>query len=227
MNMNKVIYILTLLITITSCSDKQDKKNFVMILGEENVETLDYLVESFENEYLKITYPEKDIESAYNVFIEQILKGAINYDDISKKLKKSMELYSNSRLLYEKLKLVDSVWVLDSLNDKITLKMRYKFIDSTSQFNYSYDKKEWSLKSESLDSIFYKSSHTVRSNYQGKYLKAIKVLKNRSLFFKRYNNIIDAVGSSDYLLTADLMKRRNVDYNDYFIKRVVVLDLVY
>ena len=227
--MNKLNYVLILSLVIFSCSSRKDIEKFNKTLGEENVETLDCLVKSFESNYLKIVYPEKGLDDAYESFLNSVLENKVDYDKVYSRLEDSKKMFEKSRLKYEIYRVVDSVWIIDSLDSwgRVTLKMRYKFIDSIDQYNYSYDKIDLNVQGKSLDSIIYMYRNTVGSNYHGKYLKAIEKISNGSSFFRNLNEIIEATGASDYLLTSDLMIRHNVDFDDYFIKRLVLTEIIY
>ena len=131
-----------LLFFVMGCSDKKTKNKsfeFDTILGKNNVETLNFLVTDFENNFLIKQYPNYDIEVAYRHFLTDLQDNKTS--DFPMISRKARERFKSSDLRLEMYQFPDSVWVLvNSTFDKIEadslnyfespfpyLKSRYKY----------------------------------------------------------------------------------------------------
>ncbi len=64
-------------------------------------------------------------------------------------------------------------------------------------------------------------------NYVGSYTRALNSIENKSRFLIGYLDMRDAAGTIDPRLIAYRMLDNKVDLNDYFIKRLIVTEIVY
>ena len=86
----KFIFLNIILLLTFSCSNEKDIAEFEKVLGKENSETLTYLVNDFESDFLKRQYPNLDTKNAYKQFLTELSKGETEY---WKKISKSSREY--------------------------------------------------------------------------------------------------------------------------------------
>lgn len=94
----KFINLIIILLLTLSCSNDKEIAEFEKVLGKENSETLTYLVNDFESDFLKRQYPNLDTKKAYKQFLTELSKGQTEY---WKKISESSREYlekSNLRL---------------------------------------------------------------------------------------------------------------------------------
>lgn len=96
----KFIKTFIILILFFSCSNKERISEFENILGDENSKTLTYLVNDFENDYLKKQYSNLDTPKAYRQFLTD-MKNDGQTADLSKISEKSKLLFEQSNLRLE------------------------------------------------------------------------------------------------------------------------------
>jgi hypothetical protein len=238
----KILKTLMLFALIISCSDKKTDDNileFDNVLGKENVETLDYLVSDFENDFLKSQYQNLDTENAYRRFLTDLRDDKTeNWKSISEKASKK---FDSSTLRLEMYEFPDSVWILkNSSYDKIEsdslsfldipfpyvkARFKYKNPDGTTEYTFGRGGPEIWPNSD-YDSIINRELNTPRFNYVGKYIQALETIKNKSTFHEEF---YDKKRSSGFLypMLADVMLLKNVDLKDKLNRRIIVLELVY
>ena len=146
------------------------------------------------------------------------------YIQIIKKSKLKLQIYS----------LPDSIWIEKDINKTIfkgfdpTLKIKWKSL--TNKGIYEYRTSESSvnhMKNMSEDEIIKKAENRVSINYFGSYNKAINAVFNEPSFINEYFEIRDNSGNSNPSIFINRLLNSNSDFNDYFIKRITVIELVY
>jgi len=65
----KFLKLLIILLFVSSCSENENIKHFETALGQENSKTLTYLVNDFENDFLKRQYPDLKTKRAYKQLV--------------------------------------------------------------------------------------------------------------------------------------------------------------
>jgi hypothetical protein len=223
----KIIKTLIILLLIISCSNKKQITEFEEILGDENSKTLTHLVDDFETEFLKKYYSHLDISKAYRQFVIDVKKqGGFNFsNNISEK---SKLIFEQSNLRLEIYSIPDSIWIKHS-NNVVVTKIRYKNLtsDGTFQFNTSES-------SYNDDGIINKDSilNTINKNhggmnFSGRYKKALETIFQESGFVNEYIDTKDAAGSGNPSIFVSRILSSNIDFKDYFIKRLILTELVY
>ncbi|TXG34853.1 hypothetical protein [Seonamhaeicola maritimus] len=229
----KFINLIIILLLTFSCSNEKEIAEFERILGKENSETLTYLVNDFESDFLKRQYPNLDTKSAYKQFLNELSNGQTKYwEKISKSSKQYLEK-SNLRLqIYS---VPDSIWIerdpekLTSSNNNIPmLKIKRKYLMPDGTFGYSTSESSFRYKEPiDEDSIIESRKNWIDINYVGSYSRALNSISNKSDFLIDYLDIREAAGTIDPKFIADRMIKSKVNVTDYFIKRLIITEIVY
>lgn len=95
----------------------------------------------------------------------------------------------------------------------------FVFSISESSFNYKEPISE--------DSIIRVRKNWVDINYVGSYTRAMNSISKKSRFLEDYLSVRDASGIIDPFIVANQMLDYDVDVNDYFIKRLIITEIVY
>lgn len=77
------------------------------------------------------------------------------------------------------------------------------------------------------DSIVKIFKNSLKPNLFGKYSKALESIPNKSEFLENFIRERQSTLSLGYYHTSSRMIYNNVDFDDYFIKRLVITDIVY
>ncbi|XMO86648.1 hypothetical protein AAFN75_17825 [Algibacter sp. AS12] len=240
----KFIKTFILFILIISCSDKKTENNtseFDKVLGKENIETLDFLVSDFENDFLKRQYPNLDSENAYRQFLTELRdEKTENWKSISEKARNK---FKSSDLRLEMYEFPDSVWIIENSDfDKIEsdsleyikhpvpyIKSRYKYTnpDGTIEYSYSRGNSSELTPNSNFDSIINREMNTPNFNYIGKYLRALESIKDKGEFHKEFYETKKNAGFLFPESTARVMLNYEIDLNDKLNRKIIVLELAY
>jgi len=229
----KFIYLTIILLLTFSCSNEKDIAEFEKVLGKENSETLTYLVNDFESDFLKRQYPNLDTKSAYKQFLTELSKGGTEY---WKKISKSSREYlKESDLRLEIYSVPDSIWIERdpekltlSFSDVPMLKIKRKYLTPDGTFGFSTSESSFRHKEPiDEDSIIDSRKNWNGINYVGSYTRGLNSISNKSRFLTGYLDMRDAAGTIDPILIADRMLEYKVDIDDYFIKRLIITEIVY
>lgn len=229
----KFINLLIILLLTFSCSNEKDIAEFERVLGKQNSETLTYLVNEFESDFLKRQYPNLGTKKAYKQFLTELSKGQTDY---WKKISKNSREYLNkSNLRLEIYSVPDSIWI-ERDPEKLTLsssdvpmiKMRHKHLMQDGTFGYSTSESSFDYREPiNEDSIIESRKNWTDINYFGSYTRGLNSISNKSKFLIEYLDIREAAGTLDPILIAEQMLNYKVDLNDYFIKRLIITEIVY
>ena len=225
--------ILILLLTF-GCSNQKEITEFEKVLGKENSGTLTYLVNDFESDFLKREYPNLSTKKAYNQFLEELSYGETEYKQkISKNTKEYLE---KSALRLEIYSVPDLIWIeRDSVkltfnkNNNPTLNIKRKYLMPDGTFRYETSVSSFQYKEPiDEDSVIIESrKNWTDINYDGRYSRALNAISNKSDFLTEYLKIRDASGKIDPRFIAERMLESKVDLNNYFIKRLILTEIVY
>ncbi|MFS4484377.1 hypothetical protein ACKGJY_15265 [Hyunsoonleella sp. 2307UL5-6] len=229
----KFIYLTIILLLTFSCSNEKDIAEFEKVLGQENSETLTYLVNDFETNFLKRQYPNLDTKKAYKQFLNELSKGQTEY---WKKISESSREYlEKSNLRLEIYSVPDSIWIernpekLTLSNNNIPmLKIKRKYLMPDGTLGYSTSESSFRYKEPiNEDSIIESRKNWIDINYVGSYSRALNSISNKSDFLIDYLDIREAAGTIDPKFIADRMIKSKVNVTDYFIKRLIITEIVY
>jgi len=229
----KFINLIIILLLTFSCSNEKEIAEFEKVLGKENSETLTYLVNDFESDFLKRQYPNLDTKKAYKQFLTELSKGQTEY---WKKISESSREYlEKSNLRLEIYSVPDSIWIERdpekltlSFSDVPMLKIKRKYLMPDGTFGFSTSESSFRHKEPiDEDSIIESRKNWVDINYVGSYSRALNSIPNKSRFLIGYLDIREAAGTIDPMLIANRMLESKVDIDDYFIKRLIITEIVY
>ncbi|MBD0831252.1 hypothetical protein [Aestuariibaculum sediminum] len=230
----RYINLIIILHLTLSCSNQKEITEFEKILGKENSATLTCLVNDFESDFLKRQYPNIGIKKAYNQFLAELSKGKTEYrQNISEN---SREYLKRSTLRLEIYSVPDSIWIESDpkkltfyKNSDATLNIRRKHLKSDGTFRYETSVSDFRYKEPiDEDSILVESRKNWSDiNYDGSYSRALNAISNKSDFLTEYIKIRDAAGKINPDIFAERMLESKVDLNDYFIKRLIITEIVY
>jgi hypothetical protein len=219
--------IITLLLFIGCSENKNPTTEFDKILGKENVETLNLLVSEFENDFLKRQYPNLDTKSAYKKFAIEISEGKT--ERLLEFSEKTRSIFNKSNLRLDIYCVIDSTWIeKNPWNDKTLLvKGRTRCLKPDGTFENGSMEMPFNENEISRDSIQKKYMNFVESNYNGKYLKALNSISDKSDFLSSFAKNRTNFGIIVPELIAKKMLAHNVDFDSYYIRRLIVLELSY
>ena len=229
----KFINIIIILLLTFSCSTKKDISEFEKILGKKNSKTLTYLVNDFESDFLKRQYPNLNTKNAYKQFLTELSKGKTEYwEKISES---SREYLKKSNLRLEIYSVPDSIWIerdpkkmILSNGDIPMLQIKYKYIMPDGTFGYSLSESSFRYKEPiNEDSIIESRKNWIELNYVGSYTRALNSISNKSQFLTEYLDMRWTAGKIGPRLIADRMLETEIDLDDYFIKRLIITEIIY
>jgi hypothetical protein len=224
----RFILLLIASLVLLGCNNKVDQATidkFESILGENNSKALSDLVLTFENE-IQSKYETESVEEAYKLYLNDVIN--------------SHEMTSSKWLTH--LHQRDSIFnrYQCDLSAEIWMKPDSIWIDSnwtniayyvTRADNFEYDtiisQHPIYTSVDNIDSLILGSKKLIEFNHFGKYIKAFKEIENANKFTKWYVQIKVAAGIMSPHITADVMLEDKADFNDYIIKRIIVIETYY
>lgn len=223
--------LLCFIVVLTSCSKDPRIEKFEAVLGADNVETLNFMVTDFEDDFLKRQYPEMKTEAAYKQFLTELAAGKTEH--WQKVSENARDRFAQSELRMQIYKVMDSVWLVNDSTVKIpvlgpALRKRMKFIDHKGQIDYTVSERshlpEDLVSQEELNERY---KNFVSSNAIGSYMRALQTIADSSDFVSEFYEVKNAAGILSTELIAEQMLKNEVDLNDYFIKRIIIAEIVY
>jgi len=219
----KFIKTIIILFLICSCTNDKQIAEFESVFGKEKSETLTFLVSDFENDFLKNQYPNLSTVEAYKYFLHQFaIQDTSNFRKMSNKSEKR---FNKNDFRFEINSYVDSAWI-----EKHTVKFKLKFKNENNVFDYKTSEggiPSWLINAET-DSIIQFYTQRVEVNNAGRYWKALKQVSKNNDFIIDYIDKTKASGGGFIpVILAQQMLKSDLDYSDYFIKRIIVTEFVY
>ena len=201
---------------------------FERILGNENSETLTYLVKDFEDDFLRNQYPNLELKEAYKKFLTELRDNKT--DNWKKISEESINQFSKSNLKLEIFSYPDSVWIEKDTSKLILksapmIKRKYKYLANSGQFEYRTSESTFNYtKNINQDSIIELHKTWRDINYVGKFWQALSVAGKDDEFIVKYLDMINAAGSIDPLIMSSEMLDSELDYSNYLIKRIIIIE---
>ncbi|MET2985206.1 serine hydrolase domain-containing protein [Aureibaculum conchae] len=202
--------------------DKRITK-FEEVLGKTNSKTLTFLVRDFENNYLKSNYPNSSIQEAYKEYLSDIKQGNSNYAHNT--TKEAQVKFKNSQLRKDLYYVPDSIWIEGDV-----VKEKVLFWNNVDKPYYSVNesyimKTRMHLTNDSI--IKYRLKNLNRFRIYGKYMNALRAIKNKDQMVKHYVQDKEAFGFISHKILAEWFLELKLDYNDYIYKRIIILEFAY
>ncbi len=225
--MKNVIVIFLLFISVQIQSQQVE---FEKVLGKENVKTLNYLIKDFEENILDKLYPNQNIQDKYKNFIVDYSKKKIDVN--SENFKRNKKKFDESKLKYFIYCEKDSIYFGKSIYNPKDIRKKiickYKCFDTDKTFKNWYQETTYSEDEKRLKrdiSLFEKRREF---NTRGFFLKALKKVPNKSDFLKLYLEEIELTGEAmSYSRMPYILLKNKVNLNDYFVKRLILIEFMY
>lgn len=120
----------------------------------------------------------------------------------------------------------DSIWIERESNNSAITKIRYKYLTSDGTLNFRRSESHINYKGTiNEDSII--NMNWARLNFEGRYKKAFETVFQKTGFVEEYIDVMDQSGGSNPASFVYRILETNVDYNDYFIKRLILTEMVF
>ncbi len=205
-----------------SCSNEKKIAQFEKVLGKENSETLTYLVNDFESDFLKRQYPNLDTKNAYKQFLTDLKNGRTDF--LKKVSKESRKRFEQSNLKHEIYSYVDSVWI----ENDFLIKKRFVNKSLNGTIQYSVQTKSGNIPSNfDKDSLIIAEMDSRTLNNLGKYWTALDSIKNQNDFIKEYYKFKIPMGFLHPEIVSNMMLNSDLNFSDYYIKRIIITDFIY
>ena len=219
--MKKIAFILSTFILSFSINSQQIV--FEKTLGKENVETLNLLIEDFETNTLKKKYPSLKIENAYKEFLKDILKNNTY---------QSNKTFAESKLKLNIYGIPDSIWIekrtLSSGKKTDQIKTKYKLLNENNEIVYTSTTTLCCNERENTLTLFENEKRSVQVNMVGSYIKALEKVSNESKIIESYlENIKMTADPIPFYAMSEYILNNNIDTNDYIVKRLIFINMVY
>ncbi|MEH1008971.1 hypothetical protein VDP25_14590 [Winogradskyella sp. ECml5-4] len=198
---------------------------FEKILGKEDSETLTSIVTEFENGFLKTNYPNLNIKKAYAEFLIDIeSKRKLNW---AKPTEIQLKKFNQSNLKNVVYGIPDSIWIVDNQKKTRTeYRVRRKYLNTKGE--YKIRTLEATIpKINNNDSLITTLENYYDINYFGKYREALNTASKKNKFVQKYIEKTQEVGTLNIRLIAEKMTSANLDFDDYFTKRLIITEIVY
>src|SRR5690554_3232091 len=227
----KSLTVVILFISFWGCSHDKFVTKFENTLGKENSQTLTELVSVFESDFLKRQYPNLNTKSAYGKFLTDLRDEKTDWKKISEE---SRAKFDNSSLKNEIYRYPDSVWIeRDTAKMRIkspmpVVKRRFKSLNKDGSVEYAISEGSYpGMNPLDIDKFLEQQKNSAEFNTVGKYIQALYQIKTRDSFFQKLYERKSSAGLIKPELTARFMLSENADLDDYLIKRIIALEIVY
>ncbi len=181
------------------------------------------MVSDFENGFLKTKYPELTNEQAYERLLTEMRDSKSQSWNKLPKFDKSR--FEKSHLKHEIYSYVDSVWIETNEDPKIVRQYKYLDIDTFRK------RKSWTSyrtqDEKNKDSIMRNFYTWTDLNYNGRFWLALKETCPKNRFITDYLDIANSAGPVQPEIMVNRMLDSNLNYSDYFIKRIIVTGISY
>ncbi len=183
------------------------------------------MVSEFENGFLKTKYPKLSTEKAYSEYLTELESNITG--NWERPTKKNIDKFNQSELKKVIYGLPDSIWVEKTENKNRTdYRIRQKYL--TVKGEYKIGTLEASIpKVSDEDSLTATLENHYDINYIGKYREALKTISKEDKFIKKYLQMTNEAGMLDPRMVAYEMLIADLDFDDYFVKRLIVTEIVY
>ncbi len=213
-------WILLFAFVLFSCSsNKKAISDFEQVLGAQNSADLTIIVDYFENRALDKKNDSYSLSNKYRSLTQDCFEiGAI---ELLKDNELDFRQFQKTQVWNEMFSQVDSTWI--NADGSLSVSLRYNaqkgvLDNGTRGLPKKYVDNPDSLKVEALNWQFL--------NQRGRYMKALEKVKNHSSFIDEYYDQRIRVGDMDSRLFCEMILRHNPDFNDYLVKRILIIELI-
>jgi len=223
-NITLTIIVLILL----GCNDKADQKTidkFESILGTDNSSALTDLVMTFEND-IRAKYETELLEDAYKLYLNDVInRPEITSSEWLEQLHHRDSIFSSCQcdLFSEIWMKPDSIWI----DNGWTNTAYYVIRADDFKYDTMISKSTIHSRVDNIDSLISNKKKVPNFNPVGKYISAFDAIENTNKYTEWYVDTKNAAGLISPHITANLMLKNKADYNDYLIKRIIVIETYY
>ena len=222
--------LLLIIIVLTSFLANSQKNRFEKILGEKNTQTLNLMLIDFENNVLKIKYPNLEIDDAYRKLLSDIVNKKTTFKQIqSEEIKK---LFDKSELKRHIYCLPDSVYFGKSKyatsNKRKAVITEYNCLGSNNKITKGRAEFYWREDHGKLDQALRDAKNSDQLNLTGLFIKALKSTKNKTDFLKSYIDYAENMADlRNPVIMSEILLNKKVDLTDFIMKRLILLNIIY
>ncbi len=221
----KVLKTIIFTLLIFSCSNKSRITEFENILGKENSDTLDWLVTDFETNYLQKKYSNSTLEKAYIKYLTEIESDS--YGNWERPSNESVKKFNDSKLKELVYGIPDSIWVVPiPSNYRTEYRIRRKYLNLKGKYDTGTSEVSIS-KVHDEDSLIATLKNHYDINHFGRYREALRSVSKKEKFVEKYLEMTQAAGILDQRGIAYEMLISDLDFDNYFIKRLIITEIVH
>jgi len=225
-NALKIVLVLFCFALTTGLNDLQNNriKIFEEFIGADYTELLNLKAKSFER-FLSVNYPSLPYKEACYSYLNTIRNGGhyeANWSYEGTNRKKIDSLFVSSGFQKEIRWSPDTVWWENG-----SVRMEYRYIDGCDTASIE-DGEMWSPRfgsNPNIDSILEAVKQMSDFNPYGRYYRALDLIKSSDPTIINYLDAKKAGGDIEPSLVAGGILHHNPDLSDYFIKRIIVVEL--
>lgn len=211
-NMKKIVFFVMIVFLFSNCNSKKDTNNqseiaqFESILGRKNVKELNKVLNNFEK-FLQEKYEVENDSDAFRAFVKNFSETD-NYKISQMEINNITMPLNNNSLRNEIWLKPDSCWKEDN-----SLFCQYSY--NGLQYNYRYSMKH--------DTNPNKSDFIIL-NKNGLFFKGLKAAEEDK-YVADYMDAIEISGIISSSLFAGGLAQEGTDYSDYFVKRLILIEI--
>ena len=224
----KLIFIL--IFFFHSLIHSQEVEEFEKSFGKENAIILSNFLFDFEKNILSKKYPNLSTINAYKEYLTDYIDSEINKKEFkSNIIKKDFNSSKIKSLIYCD---IDSIYLgvseLSPESNKIAIITKYNCLSSDGEVLNSMSESYCCGDEKETIELMEKIRNSFHVNNLGLFLKSLKKLENKSTFLEEYLEGIELMGDlRSPLLMSSIILENKYDLNSYFLKRIILLNIVY
>lgn len=224
----KLIFIL--IFFFYSFIHSQEGEEFEKSFGKENAIILSNFLFDFEKNILSKKYPNLSITSAYKEYLTDYIDSEINKKEFKSDIKKKD--FNSSKIKSLVYCDIDSIYLgiseLSPESNKKAIITKYKCLSSDGEALDSMSESYCCGDEKETIQLMEKIKNSFQVNNLGLFLKSLQKLENKSTFLKEYLEGIELMGDiRSPLLMSSMILENKYDLNNYFLKRIILLNIVY
>lgn len=218
--MKKIILIT---ITFISISIYSQQIEFEKVFGKQNVNTLNKLLENFENTTLKSLYPNLNTKNAYRKFLEKIVEtNSFSEINVFPETNFKLNIYC----------VPDSLWIEKKENSNYqresVIKTKYKCLNAKGEFIYTNSTSFCCKEKEETLALFEKEKTRVQINFSGLFIESLERISSESRITKAYLEKVNLIGEPIIpFVMAEYILKNKIEIDDYFTKRLIFINIIY
>lgn len=218
--MKKGFWTLLFASVLFSCSSsKKSISEFEQVLGAQNSADLTNIVDYFENQVLDKNFDSKSLPDKYRSLTRDCFeKGAI---ELMKNQELDFRQFKKTQVWNEVFSQVDSTWMNE--DGGLSVRLVYNSKDGVQENGIRGLPKNYVDNSDSLRTVALQWEYL---NHRGAFIKALERVKDQNPLINAYYNKKITDGDLDSRLFCDMILSLKPDFNDYLVKRILIIELI-